>query len=103
MSDSARSGRDWVYRLLHAESYWEALCSIKHIDQSAAGGERDEFVGDEPQSPIAVSLLDLVIDHHDKDFQEVWDDFETALASGAPSEIRSLHTGRFRGGDDGGQ
>lgn len=90
MTDSQESV---VYRLLRADGYYKALCSIKAIDQNLSGVSEEEIVGMEPQTDVAVSLLDLLNDFEDKGFAEVWDEYETAVPSAADHELRTLTTG----------
>lgn len=93
MTDNDNSGSEQqqvVYHLLSADDYWKALCSIKAIDQALSGLEEERIVGRGPQTDVAASLLDLLNDFEDKEFPEVWDDFETAVPSGADNEFRTI-------------
>lgn len=90
MTDPGSEQQQVVYYLLSADDYWKALCSIKAIDQALSGIGEERIVGKGPQTDVAASLLDLVNDFEDKEFLEVWDDFETAVPSGADHEFRNI-------------
>lgn len=82
--------REVILGLLQADDYWGALCSIKSIDEMLAGAEQDGLVGEGPKSAVATALLDLLNDFHEERWDEIWDDYETALASGASDSIEDI-------------
>lgn len=101
MSDTDSSGAkrqtEVIYRLLKADGYWKALSSIKAIDQSLSGLEEKEIVNRGPQTEIAASLLNLLDDFEEKNFLDIWNDYETAIPSAADHELRTLNTEVERG------